>query len=233
MLDLLFLKSHTVNASFYLNIIYIVLKELVLLSGGMGMKAINNVSMGYGSTSQYEKYSKNNKDNKKKGKATSGRIRVHIGFNASGEMARIANANTKTQVAAIERSLRAQLKNAIRYDSDDYTIKAMKRVIGKAGFKVKALGKEERMENLRKSAQAAENRRAEEEIRKELRAKRKARKHKEQAEIASSSSASAKQNSKYVGNHIDVTSEGIGGLEGTPDIAIAEGAMTETIDVSL
>lgn len=197
------------------------------------MNITNNISTGYSSTLQYGKYSKNNKDNKKKGKLKSGHIKVHIGFNAAGTMARIANANKKSQVSAIERSLRAQLRAAIRYDSDDYTIRAIKKTIGKAGFKVKALGKEERMENLRKSAKAAENVKAEEEIRKELRVKRKARKHKEQAEVASSSSASAKQDSKYVGNHIDVTSEGIGCLEGTPDIAMADGAVAETIDVSL
>ena len=197
------------------------------------MNITNNVSTGYGITSQYGKYSKNNNDNKKKGKLKSGHIRVHIGFNASGEMARIAKANTKTQVAAIERSLRARLKEAVRYDSDDYTIRAIKKTIGKANFKVKALGKEERMENLRKSAKAAENFKAEREIRKELRTKRKARKHKELAEIANTNSVCTKKKSKYEGKHIDVISEGIECSEGTSDIAIADGAMAETIDVSL
>ena len=90
------------------------------------MNITNNVSTGYSNISQYGRYSKNNNDNKKR-KVKSGRIRVHINFNAAGAMAKIANANKKSQVAAIERSLRAQLKDAIRYDSDVYTIKAIKK----------------------------------------------------------------------------------------------------------
>ena len=190
------------------------------------MNITNNVSTAYSNTSQYGKYSKNNNDNNKKGKVKSGRIRVHINFNAAGAMAKIANANKKSQVVAIERSLRAQLKDAIRYDSDAYTIKAIKKAIGKAGFKVKALGKEEHMENLRKSAKAAENIRAEEEIRRQLVVKRKSRKHKERTDIIDSS-ASAKQNSKNVSNHVDVISEGIE-FSGN-----AESSMAEIIDVSL
>ncbi len=197
------------------------------------MNITNNVNTGYGITSQDRKYCKNNNDNnRKKGKLKSGRIRVHIKFNAAGAMARIANANKKSQVAAIERSLRAQLKDAIRYDSDAYTIKAIKKAIGKAGFKVKALGKEERMENLRKSAKAAENLRAEEELRRELVVKRKSRKHKELTDTVSSST-STKQNSKYAGTHVDVISEGIEFSENAQDIVIADGSIAEIIDVSL
>lgn len=197
------------------------------------MNITNNVNTGYHISSQDRKYCKNNNDNdRNKGKPKSGRIRVHIRFNAAGAMAKIANAKKKSQVAAIERSLRAQLKDAIRYNSDAYTIKAMKKAIGKAGFKVKALGKEERMENLRRSAKAAENLRAEEEIRRELVVKRKSRKHKELTDTVSSS-ASAKQSSKYAGNHVDVISEGIEYSENAQDIIMTDGSMAEIIDVSL
>lgn len=126
---------------------------------------------------------KQNNYAKKTGNA-SRRISVKIGFNASGTMARIAAAKTKSQAAAIERSLRAQLKEAIRYDSDETTIRAMKKAIGKAGTKVKALGKEERMKNMKKVAAGADNIREEKRIHEELIRKKRARKSRERAEIA-------------------------------------------------
>lgn len=126
---------------------------------------------------------KQNYNTKKTGN-TGRRISVKIGFNASGTMARIAAAKTKSQAAAIERSLRAQLKDAIRYDSDEATIRAMKKAIGKAGTKVKALGKEERMKNMKKVAAGADNIREEKRIREELTRKKRARKSRERAEIA-------------------------------------------------
>lgn len=195
------------------------------------MKTINNISVGYGITSQYGKYNKNSNNNKKK--ANRNLIRVHIGFNASGTMARIAAANTKTQAAAIERFLRAQLKEAKRYDSDEYTIKAIKWAIGKAGCKVKALGKEERMDNMRRCTKAAGNLRTEEKLRKELLIKRRARKHKERAEIVDTNGVLPKQYNKYLGNYVDVSSEGIEFSESTQDIIIADGTIAEIIDVSL
>ena len=88
------------------------------------------------------------------------------------------------------------------------------------------------MENLRRSAKAAENIRAEEEIRRQLVVKRKSRKHKERTDIIDSS-ASVKQNSKNVSNHVDVISEGIEFSGNAENIVIAEGSMAEIIDVSL
>lgn len=200
------------------------------------MKIMNHISTGYGIVSQNGKNRENNKNSTKK--TNTGRIRVHIGFNAAGTMARIAAANKKTQVAAIERSLRAQLKDAIRYDSDDYTIKAIKRTIGKASFKVKALGKEERMENLRKSAKAAENLRAEAEIRRELVIKRKSRKHKELTDIADTNSVLAKRYNnkclnKHLGHHIDIRSMEIELSENVQECMTVEDMTAETIDVTL
>lgn len=119
----------------------------------------------------------------------SGKFSVHIGFNASGTMARIASAKTKSQVSAIERSLRATLKDAVRHESDDDTIKAIKKAIGKANKKVKALGKEERMENAGKAAKSAGNTDEELRIAKELAQKRNARQRKERADIADTGSA--------------------------------------------
>lgn len=197
----------------------------------MRMKVIDNVSVGYGIALQHKKNSNYNK--RKNTKNNNGGIKVHIGFNASGTMAKIAAANTKPQVSAIERSLRVLLKDAIRYDSDESTIKAIKRAIGKAGFKVKALGKEERMENVRKSAEAAENHRVEEKIRKDLVAKRKARKHKERAEIADTNSVISKQHNKYLGNTVDVTSEGIQFPEGIQNTMALECTTTSVIDMCL
>lgn len=199
------------------------------------MIVTNNVVMGYGMDQQYKKSTvqKNSSYSIKRTKNSSSGIKVHIGFNASGTMAKIAAANTKTQVAAIERALRAQLKTAKKFGSDEGTIRAIKRTIGKAGSKVKALGKEERMENIRKSAKAAEHHRAEEKIRKELIAKRRARKHKERAEIVSTDSVTSKHYNRYVGNSVDVISEGIICSDGAQNAIVSDGTTESMVDVCL
>lgn len=144
---------------------------------------VTNMVYGLSLTGERGRQKKQNSNTKRTGN-NGRRISVKIGFNASGSMARIAAAKTKSQAAAIERSLRAQLKEAIRYESDETTIRAIKKAIGKAGTKVKALGKEERMKNMKKVAASADNVREEKRIHEELARKKRARKSKERAEIA-------------------------------------------------
>ena len=134
-----------------------------------------------------------NKSNNSK-KKKEGFVRVHIGFNSAGEKARIANAKTKSQVTAIERSLRATLQMAERYNSDENTIRAIKKTISKAFRKYKALGKEERMENARKVAESAKNREAEYRIARELAQKRNTRERRERAEVAGTDGACKSHN---------------------------------------
>lgn len=150
------------------------------------------------------------RDRKKKNQKSSNenKIRVHIGFNAAGTNAKIAAARTKSQTAAIERSLRALLKEAKRYNSDESTIRAIKKSIDKAGFKVKALGKEERMENFKKAARAAESFREERRITKELNGKRRARKRKEKAGTIDNESAYEKRNN-YGESEMDIVCSGV------------------------
>lgn len=111
------------------------------------------------------------------------KVKVKAGFSAAGAMVNLAQAQTKTQAASIERSLRAKLQEAKRFGSDTATIKAIQKAVGKAGSKVKALGREERMELQRKAARACENRRAEAKITEELAEKRRARKRREENDI--------------------------------------------------
>lgn len=61
------------------------------------MNITNSVNTGYHISSQDRRYCKNNNDDRKKGKLKSGRIRVHIRFNAAGAMAKIANAKKKSR----------------------------------------------------------------------------------------------------------------------------------------
>lgn len=143
---------------------------------------VRNMALMSSKSKQKNQKSKSN-NSKKNSKNNSGRVTVYIGFNASGAMAQIARAKTKSQAAALERSFRATLENAKRYNSDQATIRAIKKAIGKAGTKVKALGKEERMENMRKVAASADNRRAERRINEELLRMRQARKRREQADV--------------------------------------------------
>lgn len=179
----------------------------------------------------YMNYTGNQKKNN-----NSGRLRVHIGFNASGTMARIAAAKTKSQVSAIERSLRATLKEAVRYNSDDSTIRAIKKTIGKAGRKVKALGKEERMENTRKAAEGAGNIKEELRIARELTKKRNARQRKERAEIADTGSVlkshQKREEDMYKSkeSYIDVL---CGELESFSDGSELINAAGEAIDICL
>lgn len=106
-----------------------------------------------------------------------------MNFNSAGAMMQIARATTKSQVAAIERLLRAKVQEAKQCDSDSATIKAIKKSAAKAAAKVKALGKEERMENMRRAAAAGNNFQEEARIRQELEQKRRARIRKEKADI--------------------------------------------------
>lgn len=111
------------------------------------------------------------------------KVRIKVSFSAAGAMIKLARAQTKTQAASIERSLRAKLQEAKRFNSDAGTVRAIQKAVGKAGSKVKALGREERMEMQRKAARACENRRAEARIAAELSGKRRARKRREKNDI--------------------------------------------------
>lgn len=161
-------------------------------------------------TNPYISSDTGNKRSNKSKKKKDGFLRVHIGFNPSGEKARIANAKTQSQVMAIERSLRATLQMAERYNSDENTIRAIEKSIAKAIKKYKALGKEERMENARKVAESAKNREAEYRIARELAQKRNARERRERAESADSDGVFRPHNKRENGyersreNSIDV-----------------------------
>lgn len=128
---------------------------------------------------------KMNQKNKSSKSSNAGqkKIHVHIGFNSAGTMAKLANAKTRTQVEAIQRSLSATLKFAKTVDTDEKTLTALKKAINKAGIKAKALGKEEQMENMKKAANAAKNFKRQLKIQQELNHKRNARKRKERTDI--------------------------------------------------
>lgn len=166
----------------------------------------NNIGS-YNISSQQNSTCRNRKKMNQKN-SNKNKIRVHIGFNAAGTNAKIAAARTKSQTAAIERSLRALLKEAKRYNSDENIIRAIKKSISKAGFKVKALGKEERMENFKKAARAAENLREEIRITKELNGKQRARKRKEKVGNIDNESVYEKQ-SNYSGSEMDIVCSGV------------------------
>ena len=182
-----------------------------------------------------------NRSNRSKNKKD-GFVRVHIGFNPSGEKARIANAKTQSQVTAIERSLRATLQMAERYNSDDNTRRAIKKTIAKALKKYKALGKEERMENARKVAESAKNREAEYRIARELAQKRNARERRERAEAADSGGVSGSHNKRENGyersresnreNSIDVLCDGFTGTSQT-DLPVPADVAGAEVDITL
>ncbi|MCI8667964.1 MAG: hypothetical protein HFI34_00350 [Lachnospiraceae bacterium] len=183
----------------------------------------------------------NNRFSKSK-KKKDGFLRVHIGFNPSGEKARIANAKTQSQVTAIERSLRSTLQMAERYNSDDNTIRAIKKTIAKAVRKHKALGKEERMENARKVAESAKNREAEYRIAQELAQKRNARERRERAEAAVTDGVSRTHNKRDNGydrgresnreNRIDVLCDEFTGTS-QADISVPAEVAGAEVDITL
>lgn len=132
---------------------------------------------------QSRKMNQKNNKNSKSSQAGQRKIHVHIGFNSAGTMAKLANAKTKTQVEAIQRSLTATLKFAKSVDTDEKTLRALKKAINKAGIKAKALGKEAQMENMKKAANAAKNFKRQLKIQQELNYKRNTRKRKERTDI--------------------------------------------------
>lgn len=131
----------------------------------------------------------------KKGKI--GNVSVNIKFNASAVMASIAAARTKSQAAAIERSLRAKLQEAKRWNCDEQILRAMSKTIGKAGSKVKALGKEERMATYIKAARGANNLKEEARLAQELARRRRARRRREKADILDTEEACRKEYDRY------------------------------------
>lgn len=119
---------------------------------------------------------------KKEKKSTTNSITIKKTFNAARAMAQLANAKTKSQVSAIERSIRAQLPAMKKQEGSQEAVKQMKYVIQKANAKRIALTKEERLENSRKVAKSADNKKQETNFSKELKRRRNSRKRREIAE---------------------------------------------------
>lgn len=159
---------------------------------------------GFSTSSKNDKKSKNNSFRKtnKKNKAV-----VNINFNEAGTLARIAGAKTKSQAAAIERSLRMELNSAKRFDADAATIKSIKRTIGKANGKFKAMSKEERLDNNRRIAKSAKNIEQERKLRAELERKRRIRKSKERADVGNAKELYNKKGEKYKEDKFDYLEE--------------------------
>ena len=102
----------------------------------------------------------------------SGVITIKRSFNASRMLAQLANARTKSQVSAIERTVRALLPSMKRQNGSEEAVKQMKYVIQKANTKRLALSKEERLDNNRKIARSADNKLQEARLKSELEKKR-------------------------------------------------------------
>lgn len=109
----------------------------------------------------------------------SGVITIKRSFNASRMLAQLANARTKSQVSAIERTVRALLPSMKRQNGSEEAVKQMKYVIQKANTKRLALSKEERLDNNRKIARSADNKLQEARLKSELEKKRMSRMRRE------------------------------------------------------
>lgn len=159
---------------------------------------------GFSTSNRNDKRSKNGSFRKpdKKNKSI-----VNINFNEAGTLARIAAAKTKSQAAAIERSLRMELNNAKKFEADDATLKSIKRTIGKANGKFKAMSKEERLDNNRRIAKSARNIEQERKLRAELERKKRVRKSKERADVGNARDLYNKKGEKYKEDKYDYLDE--------------------------
>lgn len=126
------------------------------------------------------------KDIKNKSTQKSGTITFRRSFDASRTMAQLANATTKAQVDAIERTVRAQMQSMKKQSNSEEAVKQMKKVIQKANMKHKALSKEEQLDNTRKIAKIAKNKKEEAKLIDELTKKRRNRMSREQADALNS-----------------------------------------------
>ena len=123
----------------------------------------------------YEQVKKmQSKDTKKSGVLTFKRS-----FNTSQMLAQLANARTKSQVSAIERTVRAQLPAMKKQAGSEEAVIQMKYVIQKANSKRMALSKEERLDNNRKIAKSADNKKQEARFKSELTRSKMGRKRRE------------------------------------------------------
>lgn len=109
----------------------------------------------------------------------SGTITIRRSFNASRTLAQLASARTKSQVSAVERMVRAQLPAMKKQAGSEEAVRLMKYVIQKANAKRMALSKEERLDNNRKVAKSADNKKQEARFKSELIRRRMGRKRKE------------------------------------------------------
>lgn len=109
-------------------------------------------------------------------------ITITRSFNASRTLAQLANARTKSQVSAIERTVRAQLPAMKKQVGSEEAVRQMKYVIQKANSKRMALSKEERLDNNRKVAKSADNKKQEARFKSELIRRRMGRKRREVVE---------------------------------------------------
>lgn len=109
----------------------------------------------------------------------SGTITIKRSFNASRTLAQLASARTKSQVSAVERMVRAQLPAMKKQAGSEEAVRLMKYVIQKANAKRMALSKEERLDNNRKVAKSANNKKQEARFKSELIRRRIGRKRKE------------------------------------------------------
>ncbi|WP_099469949.1 hypothetical protein [Konateibacter massiliensis] len=136
---------------------------------------MNITSMKAVITGSYGKIQKNISSTTKK----SGSITIKRSFNPARALAQLANARTKSQVSAIERTLRAQIPAMKNQEGGEQAVRQMKYVIQKANMKRQALTREQTIENNRKIAKSANNRRQEAKLERELNRKRNSRMRKE------------------------------------------------------
>jgi len=167
------------------------------------------------------------KENTEKSEQKSGAIAFKRSFQVGGTMAQLANARTKSQVDAIERSVRAQMQSMKKQSGSEEAIRQMKQVIAKARMKHQALSREEQLENNKKVARSAENKKQETRIAEELSRKRRSRMGREYADAmnAVAMSCQNKQNvsvneqSQIETATIDISCDSFEASSGTVDIA--------------
>ncbi|WP_146212344.1 hypothetical protein [Lachnotalea glycerini] len=120
-------------------------------------------------------YSSSNKTVKKAGDKAGQQNKVITfkrSFNASRTLAQLANAKTKSQVSAIERTVRASMQSLKKQSGSEEAVRQMKKVLQKTNMKRKALTKEEQLDNNRKIAKSADHAIQEARLTEELNKKR-------------------------------------------------------------
>lgn len=136
-------------------------------------------------TGSYSKIGKstNKKVDRTKATQKNGMITFKRSFNASRTLSQLANATTKSQVDAIERTVRAQMQSMKKQSGSEEAVMQMKKILQKTNRKHQALSKEEQLENTRKIAKIAQNKKEEVKLEEELTRKRRSRMSREQADV--------------------------------------------------